>query len=234
MKHGIVFLWICSLLSLTGCHHNPASQPGAQAPSSDNADSCLFSSPDQVSWVIDNQMQTIAGELAQAKACASQTQAVGQPAQPGTDAGNVQNSYLTWLDYVSGAIRNYAGPTMDEEFGRRPDLAAFEGLGSDYQAVAQGAEGMDQYVAGCGAANAGHNGLGPDGLGSQPAPNPHPIQICKDTGGGCPSNGPVREGGQTAVGNFLNVGEGIFVRFKGCNETVRRQASDYLQAHYRW
>jgi hypothetical protein len=233
---------ILGLLSTTtilvGCHDRTihvAAAANAQAPSLPwVSEACAFGSTD-INTFIDQSMQDILANRNAATSCnVTPSVAFPSPACPGPTypayCGGVsvdsshravgiftspesKAPYNNWLIYVAGAIQNYS-PTSPA-IGQPP--IPYEGLGKPYLSLAEAAQTLDQGSYACQARtdNPADDTFHPPGSGP----------CGKDTD--CMQR-------QLELASFLNVGEGLFLHFKGCSRDIRLQAAQYLQSKYTW
>jgi hypothetical protein len=229
---------IASAAFLIGCGHPPEPPANAQAPTVPwVSEACLLSSDEQIDTFIDSSMQAI---VADRNAAGSNNGVPGLPFAPqvcpaGTypaycggsgsvDSGNrspgivtnvdPKTAYDNWLSYVADEIRDYSPPPA---LGSRQASAPYEGLGQQYLALSEAAQNLDQRSY----AHQIPNGNPLDGTFHPPGSSP----CGKDTD--CMQR-------QVEVASFLNVGEGLFLHFKGCSSSIRKSAADYLESKYEW
>jgi hypothetical protein len=183
---------------LCACGPNPK----ATSPVASN-DFCVVTSPDEIQAFIDNSMQKVATSQRLSAACS---------AQDALNRTALQSSYDAWLHYVSGQVRDYSGPTIDEQLGRGPQVSASNGLDTEYERLSAAAQPIMNVLANCQPANASGRGASPD-----------PCRTDVDC-----------QHAMAEESSLLIVGTGIFIRLRGCDRNVRRQAADYLDSHYYW
>jgi len=215
---------------LTGCASQSmqAHQPAiALAP--DASEACLSSTNDQIQSFIDVSMGSIAAIRNAIASCQSKpvVPPPTQPCPPGTDPGycggslqptgsgadaNTKAVYNNWLGFVSGSIRIYA--PVPPRSGLHPP---YEGMGDAYGPIAAAAQTLGQQAQAC----RPQRGGSPGGPFYPPGSNPCGHDVL------CMQN-------QAQAGSFLNVGEDLFIRFRGCSADIRNSAADYLTSKYSW
>lgn len=236
-RSALARLSFCGAMLPVGCTTQSVQSPrpsNALAPTAPwISEACLSSTNDQINSFIDDSMRSITASRNLAASCHSNpvtpfpAQACPPGTYPGYCGGSLQSSggqtgsgsdtdtkaaYNNWLGFIAGSIRIYA--PVPPGSGLHPP---YDGLGDQYGPIAEAAQALDQQAYACQSSHGGST----SGTFYPPGSNSCGKDVL------CMQN-------QVQAASFLNVGEGLFIHFRGCSSDIRNYAAQYLDSQYFW